>query len=164
MTILDSIKQDHDRYKEQMEQLNKAKSIGQSEKDLFQRFASDIDAHTKAEQQTLYPALEQHDKAKQHVLQAYEEHHVATMVLDELKSMEQTDERWMAKMQVLSELVKHHIEEEEETIFEESRDILKKERLDQLGEEWEPTKQRQMREVQMGGKSGAAKTKSSSRR
>jgi len=118
MNILDSIKQDHDRYKDQMQKLNQAKSMGQSQKDLFQRFSSDIDAHTKAEQQTLYPALEQHDKAKQHVLQGYEEHHVATVVLDELKSMQQMDERWMAKMQVLSELVEHHIEEEEDVIFQ----------------------------------------------
>ena len=101
MNILDTIKQDHDRYKDQMQQLNQAKSMGQSEKDLFQRFSSDIEAHIRAEQQTLYPALEQHDQARKHVLQAYEEHHVAAVVLGELKSMQQMDERWMAKMQVL---------------------------------------------------------------
>ncbi len=163
MNILDAIKQDHDQYKDQMQQLNEAKSIGQSEKDLFQRFSGDIEGHIQAEHKTLYPALEQKEKAKKHVLQAYEEHHVASGVLNELKSMEQMDERWMAKMQVLSELVKHHIQEEEEVIFKQARDELESGRLSELGDQFESSKQEMMRQTQTSTR-GAAKSKSSSRK
>ncbi|HHX43956.1 MAG TPA: hemerythrin domain-containing protein [Chloroflexi bacterium] len=151
MNILDAIKQDHDQYKDQMQQLIEADRIGQSEKDLFQRFSSDIDAHMKAEQQMFYPVLEEQDMAKKHVLQAYEEHHVASLVMDELKSVQQMDERWMAKMQVLSELVKHHIQEEESVIFRHARDLLDSDELDALGDQWESSKQQVMRQTQPTG-------------
>jgi len=160
MNILDTIRDDHDRYKDQMEQLVQSKSMGQSEKDLFQRFSSDITGHMNAEQQTLYPYLEEQSKDKKHVLQAYEEHHVASTVMNELKSMEQVDERWMAKMQVLSELVKHHIQEEESVIFKEARESLGEQRLNELGDQWESTKQQAMRQSEMGGMRGAASSRS----
>lgn len=159
MNILDAIKQDHDRYKDQMQQLNEAKSIGQSEKDLFQRFSSDIQGHIQAEQKTLYPALEQKEDARKHVLQAYEEHHVASGVLAELKSMQQMDERWMAKTQVLSELVKHHIQEEEDVIFKQARDELGSDKLRDLGDQFESIKQETMRQTQTSTR-GAAKSSS----
>lgn len=160
MNILDTIRDDHDRFKDQMQQLNQAKSIGQSEKDLFQRFSGDITGHMMAEQQTLYPSLEEKSKDKQHVLQAYEEHHVASTVMDELKSIEQMDEHWMAKMQVFSELVKHHIQEEESVIFKEARETLGEQRLNELGDQWESTKQQAMRQGQKETVRGAASSRS----
>lgn len=160
MNILDTIKQDHDRYKDQMQQLTQATSIGQSEKDLFQRFSSDIDAHMKAEQQTIYPALEDNKKSRMHALEGYEGHHVASLVMDELKSMQQMDERWMAKMMVLSEIIKGHIEDEESTIFGDARDVLSSDRLNQLGDEWESAKQQVMRQTQQSGMRGGSTSSS----
>jgi hypothetical protein len=51
---------------------------------------------------------------------AYEEHHVFTLLGRELRKMHLTDNRYVAKFKVLSDLVRHHIQEEERHIFPEA--------------------------------------------
>ncbi len=68
--------------------------------------------HAQIEEQTLYPALR--DEAADDVLEALEEHHAVKATLAELERMPATAERFRAKMTVVIESVRHHIEEEEE--------------------------------------------------
>jgi hypothetical protein len=49
--------------------------------------------------------------------EAIEEHHVAHLLIGELKSMSPSDDRYDAKFKVLAESVKHHIKEEESQVF-----------------------------------------------
>jgi hypothetical protein len=51
------------------------------------------------------------------VAEALEEHHVVKLVLRELPQVDPEDERFEAKMTILSELVEHHADEEEEEMF-----------------------------------------------
>jgi len=50
--------------------------------------------------------------------EAYEEHHVVKLVLQELPKVDLDDERFEAKVTVLAELIDHHVEEEEEEMEE----------------------------------------------
>ena len=49
--------------------------------------------------------------------EAVEEHHLVHVLIAELKKLKPSDERFDAKFNVLGELVKHHIEEEEGEMF-----------------------------------------------
>ena len=51
------------------------------------------------------------------MLESYEEHHVADVLVMELSAMAPEDERFTAKTTVLIENVRHHIEEEEDEWF-----------------------------------------------
>ena len=48
------------------------------------------------------------------VLESYEEHHVADLLVVELAALEPTAERFEAKTTVLIENVRHHMDEEEQ--------------------------------------------------
>ena len=63
------------------------------------------------EVRTLMPELEDA------VLESYEEHHVADVLVMELSAMKLDAERFDAKMTVLIENVTHHIKEEEQEWF-----------------------------------------------
>ncbi|GAA3159963.1 hypothetical protein GCM10020001_100080 [Nonomuraea salmonea] len=52
-----------------------------------------------------------------HVLESVEEHHVVVWMLSELKKLDPADEHYDAKMTVLMENVRHHVEEEEQEWF-----------------------------------------------
>jgi hemerythrin-like domain-containing protein len=69
--------------------------------------------------------------------EAFEEHHVVDLVLAELPQVDPEDERFEAKMTVLSELVKHHVEEEEEEMFPMAEKKLGAERIKELGQQLE---------------------------
>ncbi len=68
------------------------------------------------------------------VLESLEEHHIVKWVLSELDGMEPEDERFVAKVTVLIENVRHHVEEEEEEYFPKVRDELGRNALNDLGD------------------------------
>ena len=81
----------------------------------------------------LYPALKSHPKARDIVLEGYEEHHVADLIVGELEETDYSDERWPAKWKVLKESLEHHMEEEESDMFPKAKKIFDDDELEALG-------------------------------
>lgn len=104
----------------------------------MEEIAKLLHAHMKIEEEMFYPAVrELHSKKSDEMVpEAYEEHHVAALVLDELPRVDPKDERFEAKMTVLEELIEHHVEEEEDELFQ-LAEKLGRERLDELGDRME---------------------------
>jgi hemerythrin superfamily protein len=105
---------------------------------LMDEIATALEAHTVIEEEMFYPAVRglETQKAEEMVLEAYEEHHVVKLVLAELPKVDPEDERFEAKMTVLSELVVHHADEEEKAMFKLAAKLGKDE-LEGLGEQME---------------------------
>jgi hypothetical protein len=62
-----------------------------------------------ARRRSFYPALRAHPEAKDIVLEGYQEHHVADLIVKELHAVQKDDEQWGAKFKVLKENIEHHI-------------------------------------------------------
>lgn len=93
--------------------------------------------HAEIEEQTLYPALREADPdTEDDVLEALEEHHAVKALLAELEKLPPTAERFRAKMQVVIENVRHHVEEEEgdDGLFAAARTHLKQPQLEAMAE------------------------------
>jgi hypothetical protein len=103
---------------------------------LMTEIARNLEAHTTIEEEIFYPAIQglETRKAEEMVFEAYEEHHVVKLVLAEMPRVNPEDERFEAKMTVLSELVEHHVEEEEKEMFKLAQKLGKDE-LEELGEQ-----------------------------
>jgi hemerythrin-like domain-containing protein len=92
--------------------------------------------HTYIENEVMYPRVrELLPDLEDDVLESYEEHHVADVLVMELAAMKPTDERFDAKTTVLIENVTHHIEEEEQEWFPQVREGLGRKALQEIGEE-----------------------------
>jgi hemerythrin superfamily protein len=93
--------------------------------------------HTQLEETIFYPAVQGIDteKAKDMVLEAYEEHHVVKMILKELPKVDPSADNFEAKMTVLKEMVEHHVEEEEREMFPMAERQLGPERSRELAEQ-----------------------------
>jgi hemerythrin superfamily protein len=100
-----------------------------------------LSIHASIEEQFLYPtARELSEKLDDQVLEALEEHHVAKATLAELEKMSPSDERFDAKMTVLMENIRHHVQEEEKDLFPKLRRLMAREELAVLGEAMEAAK------------------------
>jgi hypothetical protein len=108
--------------------------------ELFAQIKKEMEVHEAIEEEIFYPALKEHPKAKDIVLEGYEEHHVVDQILAELADTPVEDERWAAKFAVMKENVEHHIEEEEDDMFAKARDVFTKEELESLGTRMESRK------------------------
>jgi len=91
--------------------------------------------HTYIENEGMYPQVrELAPDLEADILESYEEHHVADLLVMELTAMEAKDERFDAKTTVLIENVEHHIGEEEDEWFPKVRKELSRKQLQDIGE------------------------------
>ncbi len=132
MDALKLLKHDHDLMKKLLDHAVEVEDALQRRQAL-QQIGNDFRAHEEIEEKIFYPALKQHPKARDIVLEGYEEHHVVDVLLEELEAMPPKDERWAAKLKVLKENVEHHIEEEEGEMFKKARSVFERDELEQLG-------------------------------
>jgi hemerythrin superfamily protein len=99
-----------------------------------------LSVHAAVEEQILYPALRGKLDDQAPVLEALEEHHAAKLFLSEIEKLPPTHERFDAKVGVLIESVRHHVEAEETDLFDLLRAHFKGTELDDLGEAMEKAK------------------------
>jgi hemerythrin-like domain-containing protein len=103
---------------------------------LVDRMIELLTVHTYLENEVMYPRVrEALPDLEDDVLESYEEHHVADVLVTELASMSPDDERFTAKTMVLIESVRHHIEEEEQDWFPQVRAGMGRKVLQELGAE-----------------------------
>lgn len=104
--------------------------------DLVKRIIEQLTVHTHIENEVMYPRVrELLPELEDDILESYEEHHVADVLVMELATLRPTDERFNAKTTVLIENVTHHIDEEERDWFPKVRDALGRKALQDLGAE-----------------------------
>ena len=101
---------------------------------LVNRMIELLTVHTYIENEVMYPRVrELVPELEDDVLESYEEHHVADVLVMELMALKPTDERFTAKTTVLIENVRHHIEEEEDEWFPQVREALGRKVLQDIG-------------------------------
>jgi hemerythrin-like domain-containing protein len=111
-----------------------------------------LTVHTYIENEVMYPRVRQLvPDLEDDVLESYEEHHVADVLVMELAGMDATDERFTAKTTVLIESVRHHIGEEETEWFPEVRKALGRKVLQDLGRDMEAARERAPRRPSQPG-------------
>lgn len=131
---LSLLEQDHRALKRLLAELDRTTERGvKTREELFARLRRDLEAHEAIEEEILYPALKEHPKAKELVLEAFEEHHVVDLVIGELEGVAFADETWGAKLTVAKENIEHHIEEEEDEMFGQARQVFDEDELEELG-------------------------------
>ena len=91
--------------------------------------------HAAVEEQVLYPTIrtEIPDETPA-VLEALEEHHLAKLALAEIEKLPPQAERFTAKMTVLMESVRHHVQEEETELFPKVCQAFSEQELEEIGE------------------------------
>jgi hemerythrin-like domain-containing protein len=131
--FLETLEKEHVEVQEILEKLkNTSGKAVKSKEDLFMKLKQELIPHMKGEEKHFYPLLLKKKEGKEIGLEALEEHHVAEMILKELDSLSKSDETWNAKISVFAEIVKHHIEEEEEEVFEKAKDLLTDDELNKI--------------------------------
>jgi len=103
---------------------------------LVDRIIELLTQHTYIENEVMYPRVRALlPELEDDVLESYEEHHVADVLVVELAAMKPDAERFSAKTTVLIENVRHHIEEEEQEWFPKVREGLGRSVLKDIGAE-----------------------------
>jgi hemerythrin superfamily protein len=101
---------------------------------IVDRIIEELSVHAAIEEQAFYPvARAAVPETEDIVLESLEEHHIVKWLLSELVDMDPAHERFDAKVTVLIENVRHHVEEEESEFFPKVREQLGRNELADLG-------------------------------
>jgi len=141
MNAITMLLDDHAKMRKLMTELESTTERGlKIRAELFSTIKGELTIHEIIEEEIFYPALKDHPKAKDIVLEGYEEHHVVDTVMAELEDLPVDDEKWGAKATVMKENVEHHMEEEEGEMFQKARQVFDRDELDELGTRMERRK------------------------
>jgi hypothetical protein len=135
VNALTLLKKDHDAAKKLMEELalTTERAVKTRER-TWTKLLKDLTIHENIEEEIFYPALHEHPKLRDIVLEALEEHHLVDDFVEQLKETPFEDEHWAAKFKVTKENVEHHIEEEEGPMFKTVRQVFDEKELEELGD------------------------------
>jgi len=142
MDAITLLKDDHKTVERLFRRFEKAGDDAYREKrDIADRIVEELSIHAAIEEQIFYPVTRMTvTDVEDVVLESLEEHHIVKWVLSEISSMDPQDERFDAKVTVLIENVRHHVEEEESEFFPKVREELGRKSLNDLGEALEQAK------------------------
>ena len=131
MDALTILKKDHDLVKALMREMADEEDPDQLSS-MFEQLVDELSIHERIEEEIFYPALQRLPKAKDDVLEAFEEHHLVDTIVNEM-DVETDDDKWHAKFTVMRENVEHHIKDEEDKLFPKAERLLGPETLGALG-------------------------------
>ena len=147
MDAITLLKTDHDKVKKLLNELETTTERGvKTRSELFATIKGELTVHEAIEEEIFYPELKAHPKAKDVVLEGFQEHHVVDLLMGELESLDVSDEAWGAKAIVMKENIEHHIEEEEGEMFKVARRVFDADELEDLGKRMAARKESAQRE------------------
>ncbi|HVG02196.1 MAG TPA: hemerythrin domain-containing protein, partial [Nitrospira sp.] len=109
--VVQMLKEDHKKVKELFEEFESAE--GRERGEIARTAIQELEIHADLEETLIYPAIRKELEEDDMMNEAVEEHHLVHVLLKELKKLKPNDGKFQAKFMVLGELVKHHVEEEE---------------------------------------------------
>jgi hemerythrin superfamily protein len=145
MDVLSLLKKDHRSVEGMLDKAMKCEPEDNTLHDLAAQIEEALIVHATIEEKFFYPLLRKRAEETEDtvdVFEAYTEHDLLKRLIALLQSGRQPDEKFKAEVQVLTESVKHHVKEEESTIFSLARKVMAKDELDELGQKMEKAKQR----------------------
>lgn len=153
MDVFKLLEKDHQEVKSIMEKLaDSSESAVKTREKLFKQLATELALHAKAEETIVYPRLKEFEELQDLVEEGIEEHQEAEQLLTELSQMSKDDKQWVAKLKELKQAVEHHVQEEENEVFPQARDLLSEDEATELGK----TVEQEKKEMKKGSH-GAAK-------
>jgi len=141
MNIYERLKADHDNHRELMRRIVETEGESDERKQLFDKLLQDVESHAAAEEQTLYAELIESSEAQPQTRHSVTEHKQVSDLLTELQDIDMSSPQWLLTFKQLQENLEHHMSEEEQDVFNLSRDVIDDGRADKLAEKFDGRKQ-----------------------
>ena len=135
MTILEVIKNDHDRMRALLGRLlNNVDSDREKRTDLIRRIRDEVVPHARAEEAVLYNGMRAADAPTDMVYHGFKEHAETEVLLHTLETMDKLHADWEVVAKKLHDELIHHVNEEETDLFPQVKAAFTTEELTEMAE------------------------------
>src|SRR5215213_1951387 len=118
VSALDLLEEDHQQVDGFFDEYENLEDAGEKES-MALKICLALTVHTQIEEEIFYPAVREAIERPELIDEAIVEHAAAKQLIAEIEEMDPAAELYDAKVKVLGEQVRHHIEEEEDELFPE---------------------------------------------
>ena len=126
-SIYDILKSEHIWVKQQFQQIIRKRDMA-----LFSQTLGPLTKHMSGEEAVFYPKLEANFGTKVLALKLYEAHNAGKDLVGKMKST-QADDKWLAQVELLSDLLAGHIADEETNVFPAAKKFISEKEAMEIG-------------------------------
>lgn len=118
MNIFEALRISHDIQRGLSDHLIQTEGDSKERKTLFDELKRELAAHAAAEERFFYVPLIAHDLTQEPSRHGIAEHHQMDELVEELEKTELTSPGWLATAKQLHHKIHHHLEDEEQGVFQ----------------------------------------------
>jgi hypothetical protein len=118
VSAIDLLEADHQEVDGFFDEYQTLENAGEKER-MALKICLALTVHTQIEEEIFYPAAREAIEKSELIDEAIVEHASAKQLIAEIEEMDTGDELYDAKVKVLGEQLRHHVEEEEDELFPE---------------------------------------------
>jgi len=118
VSALDLLEEDHREVEGFFDEYEELEDADEKER-IALKICLALTVHTQIEEEIFYPAVREAIEKAELIDEAIVEHASAKQLIAEIEEMDPNDELYDAKVKVLGEQVRHHVDEEEDELFPE---------------------------------------------
>lgn len=139
--IFEALREDHESQRTLADLLEKTQGASDGRSELFERFERELRAHAAAEERVFYARILEDELTRAKAGHSIKEHKEAETLLDELRDMDMSSPAWLPKLKQLTHDIRHHLDEEEQEVFQLAGKVLTDEQKSRLGAEFVEVKE-----------------------
>lgn len=143
MTIFEALREDHDKQRTLIDLLCKTEGDSEGREELFGKVKAELTSHAAAEERHFYVPLMQHDLTQEKSRHSVAEHHEMDEMIEELESTDMSSPHWLAVAKKLQDQLHHHLDEEEQEVFQLAGKALSDEQKTSLAGDYRQTMEEQ---------------------
>jgi hypothetical protein len=124
MNIFEALRTSHDTQRALADHLIKTQGDSRDRDSLFKELRRELAAHAAAEERFFYVPLIAHDMTQEPSRHGIAEHHQMDKLVETLAGTDYSSPAWLATAKELHHKIHHHLEDEEQGIFQLAGKVL----------------------------------------
>lgn len=118
MNIFEALREDHQKQRTLIDILVKTHGDSEGRREIFERLKEALEIHANAEERHFYVPLLEHDLTQEKARHSVAEHHELDELIEKLEETDMSSPGWLSTAKNLGERLIHHLDEEEQEVFQ----------------------------------------------
>lgn len=142
--IYNTIKDEHNRHREMLDKIADTSGDTAERRRLWREFFHDVKAHAAAEEETFYASLMSKTWGQDKARHSVTEHKELDDIMDDLEETDFSSPGWLNRFKTLHHDYVHHIDEEENEVFDRAKEVIDSAKAKELGPQFQKRKQKEL--------------------
>lgn len=137
MNIFEALRKDHDIQRKLLKKLVETSGDSKLRDTIFKSLKNELETHANGEERYFYKPLIDSDRTQEKARHSIAEHHEIDELIEKLEETDYDSSAWLKIAKDLQEKVEHHLDEEEQEVFQMAGKVLSENNKGKLADGYE---------------------------